>query len=112
MIEVQENYFTTQAMVETEIDASALHKTEFTVPPVNGATHWHRFDACLYLLDGVLHLTDVDAGTVLEIHPGSKVSIPQGTLHAERSDGYHVLLGSSVPPEQFGDPVDISPTGQ
>ena len=112
MIEVQDNYFTSQAVAEEEIDTSALHKSEFTVPPVDGAMHWHRFDAYLYLLDGVLHLTDADAGAVLEIRPGSKVLIPQGTLHAERSDGYRVLLGSSVPPEQFGDPVDIPPTGQ
>lgn len=109
MIDVQENYFPNQQAAEQEIDASGLHKTEFTVPAMAGDAHWHRFDACLYLLDGVLHLTDVAAGKVLEVRSGCKVWIPEGTLHAERSDGYRVLLGSSVAPEQFGDPVDIPP---
>jgi mannose-6-phosphate isomerase-like protein (cupin superfamily) len=109
MIEVQENYFTEQKTAEREIDASTLHKAEFAVPAVDGKAHWHRFDACLYLLEGTLHLTDVAAEKVLEIRPGCKVYIPEGTLHAERSAGYRVLLGASVPPDQFGNPVDIPP---
>ncbi len=110
MIEVIENHFDNEEAAAREIDASTLYKTEFTVPQVAGAAHWHRFDALLYLLEGVLHLTDVATGKVLNIRPGYRVSIPAGTLHAERSDGYRVLLGSSVPPEDFGDPVDIAPS--
>ena len=110
MIEVTENHFDDEQAAAREIDAAALYKTEFTVPQVAGEAHWHRFDALLYLLEGVLRLTDVSAGKVLEIRPGCKASIPKGTLHAERSDGYRVLLGSSVPPEEFGDPIDIPPS--
>ena len=109
MIEVTENHFDNEAAAARDIDATGQYKTQFTVPQVAGEAHWHRFDAVLYLLEGVLHLTDVTTGKVLEIRPGCKVSIPQGTLHAERSNGYRVLLSSSVPPEEFGDPVDVPP---
>ena len=109
MITLEPNHFASAADAEAELASSELFAMEFAVPAVASAVHWHRFDAVLYLLEGELQLTDASADKVLRVTPGCKVTIPQGTLHAELSDGYRVLLGSSIPAEQFDDPVDLAP---
>ncbi len=91
------------------------HTTRFDIESVNGAMHWHNFDATLYLVSGELSLAirdpdqnDEDA-TVHQVVPGMRVHIPAGTLHAERSDGYAVLLGSDIAPSDFEMPIDRQP---
>lgn len=107
MLKIQHQYFSDRADASAEIQANKLHLLEFEVPRVSNDVHWHRFDATLYMLAGKLHLTDGATGEVHEVTVGDKVLLPEGTLHAEQSDGYTVLLGSSIAPDQFDDPVDI-----
>jgi mannose-6-phosphate isomerase-like protein (cupin superfamily) len=85
---------------------AGMHTTKLEVPPDDNALHWHHFDAVFYILSGHLELTDGATGQVLQCPPGSRVDLPARTLHAERSDGYTIVLGTSVPPEQFGEPVN------
>ena len=85
---------------------AGMHTTKLEVPPDDNDLHWHHFDAVFYVLSGHLELTDGASGQVLQCAPGSRVALPARTLHAERSDGYTIVLGTSVPPEQFGDPVN------
>ena len=85
---------------------AGLHVMKLDVPAVHNEAHWHHFDAEFYILSGSLQLTDAATGNVLDCPPGSCVTVPARSLHAERSGGYSILLGTSVPPEQFGDPVN------
>lgn len=109
MFEIHHQYFSDASEATAEIQGNQLHLMEFEVPAVDNSVHWHRFDATLYLLAGALDLTDGSTGKVHHVTVGDKVMLPEGTLHAERSEGYTVLLGSSIPPEQFDNPVDLPP---
>lgn len=86
------------------------HVLELDVPPVDNSAHWHHFDAQFYLTAGSLRITDVASGEVLHCEAGTRVSVPARVLHAEYSpEGYSILLGTSVPPEDYGDPVNRLP---
>ncbi|MEM9622245.1 MAG: hypothetical protein AAF993_11380 [Pseudomonadota bacterium] len=79
--------------------------TTLDVPPVDNDPHWHRFDAEFYILDGDLILTGAD-NTTHYCPTGTKVVVPQGAVHAEKSQGYRIALGTSLQPSEYGDPVD------
>lgn len=86
------------------------HILELDVPAVDNTAHWHRFDSCFYLTSGELQLTDVASGEVLHCRAGTRVTVPARVLHAEYSpEGYGIFLGTSVPAEAFGDPVNRPP---
>jgi len=85
---------------------AGLHVMKLEVPADDNEAHWHHFDAEFYILAGALQLTDVARGRVVDCPAGSRVILPARTLHAERSDGYTIVLGTSVPPEAFGEPVN------
>ena len=96
--------------VEQDMQARQLHTMQLDVPPVDNAAHWHSFDAEFLVVSGHLSLTDVRRQHVHECPPGTRVYVPARSLHAETSDqGYSIVLGTSVPPEEFGDPVDRPP---
>lgn len=87
-----------------------LHTMALDVEPVDNASHWHHFDAEFHILSGTLAITDVASGQVHHCKAGSRVNVPARTLHAETShDGYRIALGTSVPAEEFGDPVNLPP---
>ncbi len=87
--------------------AKGLHTTLLDVEPVHNSAHWHHFDAEFYILQGTLEFTDVATNTTHACKAGSKISVPAKAIHAERSeDGYRIVLGTSVPAEEFGDPVN------
>ena len=87
-----------------------LHVMALDVEPVDNDSHWHQFDAEFHILSGTLALTDTATGQVHHCETGSRVRVPARTLHAETShDGYRIALGTSVPAEAFGDPVNRPP---
>ena len=87
-----------------------LHTMALDVEPVNNDSHWHHFDAEFHILSGTLALTDASTGEVHQCEAGSRIRVPARTLHAETSrDGYQIALGTSVPAEEFGDPVNLPP---
>ena len=87
-----------------------LHVMALDVGPVDNESHWHQFDAEFHILSGTLALTDTATGQVHHCEAGSRVKVPARTLHAETShDGYRIALGTSVPAEAFGDPVNRPP---
>ena len=80
--------------------------TELEVPPVDNDLHWHSFDAQFYIVSGQLRLTD-KSGQTHFCGAGDMVTVPTGTLHQEHSkQGYSIVFGASVTPDEFGDPVD------
>lgn len=106
-VHVKHNALESYQVAQTELADKYMFCTELDVPPVANAPHWHSFDAEFYILEGDLVLTDGATGQPLSCTRGSRVTVPSQTLHQESSrSGYRILLGTSVPPEQFGDPVD------
>lgn len=98
------------AALEADMQSRQLYTMQLDVPPVNNAAHWHSFDAEFLVVAGHLSLTDAGSQRVHECPPGTRVWVPAESLHAEQSDqGYAIVLGTSVPPEEFGDPVDRPP---
>ncbi len=98
------------AGAEQALAAQRLHTLQIDVPPVQNTAHWHSFDAEFYVLAGHLTLTDVENQVVHDCPAGTRVVVPARTLHAESSTGgYTIVLGTSVPPAEFGDPVDRPP---
>ena len=87
-----------------------LHAMALDVEPVDNERHWHHFDAEVHILSGALALTDTSTGQVHHCEAGSRIRVPARSLHAETShDGYRIVLGTSVPAEEFGEPVNLSP---
>ena len=95
-----------EAEAEQALAQGGMHVMKLDVPAVENDPHWHHFDAQFYILSGSLQLTDVASGRVLDAPAGSKVTVPARTLHAERSAGYSIVLGTSVAAVEFGDPVN------
>ncbi len=96
-----------QARVTADLSARFVFTTAVDIPAVDGDEHWHQFDAEFVVTAGLLRLRDVAANTVHECGPGTRVQVPAKTVHAEQSpQGYTIILGTSVTPEHFGDPVD------
>lgn len=79
--------------------------TVLDVPAVDNEAHWHQFNAEFYILSGELVLTTAD-NQHHTCTAGTRVVVPTRIIHAERSAGYRIALGTSVMPEEFGDPVD------
>ena len=87
-----------------------LHTMVLEVEPVQNTSHWHHFDAQFHILAGDLEFTDVASDVRHACSAGSLVCVPAGLLHAEYSQqGYSIVLGTSVPAEEFGDPVNLPP---
>lgn len=86
------------------------HVLELDVPPVDNGAHWHHFSSEFYLTAGSLTITDVASGEAMHCEAGTRVTVPARVLHAEHSpEGYSILLGTSVAPEDYGDPVNRPP---
>ena len=109
-IEVTQPGIESNQAVEAELRELGLHFLTLDVPPVENTSHWHSFSSVFYITTGNLQLTDVESGAVLQAGPGSRVSVPAKTLHAEHStEGYSILLGVSRDPATFEDPVNLPP---
>lgn len=108
---VEQNAWTGSAeALEGFAKAGLDHVLELDVPPVDNTAHWHHFSSQFYLTAGSLTITDIASGEVLHCEAGTRVSVPARVLHAEYSpDGYSILLATSVPPEEYGDPVNRPP---
>ena len=89
-----------------------LHVMALDLEPVDNDSHWHHFDAEFHILSGTLAFTDTATGQVHQCKAGSRIKVPARSLHAETShDGYRIALGTSVPAEDFGDPINLPPQG-
>jgi len=108
-IEVTQPGIESEAAIEAELRGLGLHFLKFEVPAVANTSHWHSFSSVFYVNEGSLELTDVESGETHTVVPGNRVSVPGRSLHAERSDGYTILLGTSRDPATFEDPVNLAP---
>ena len=87
-----------------------LHVMALDVPAVSNTTHWHHFSSRFYITEGQLQLTDTSSGQTFQCKAGDMVCVPAKALHSERSkSGYSIVLGTTVPATEFGEPVDLSP---
>lgn len=96
--------------LERDLAADGWHTLRLDVPPVYNQAHWHHFDSVFYILEGSLTLHDTEQGQAFSCEAGSRVSVGARALHREASaTGYRIVLGTSVPATEFGDPVDLPP---
>ena len=109
-IEITNPGVASAADVESELKGLGLYFMPLDVPPVENTSHWHDFSSVFYITEGTVHLTDVATGTVHEAGPGARVSVPEGALHAEKSEGgYSILLGTTKDPATFEGDVNLPP---
>lgn len=109
-IAIHHNATLSEEEATRELQAKGLHTMTLAVEPVQNTAHWHHFDAQFHILSGDLEFTDVAGDVRHACGAGSLVSIPSGLLHSEHSaQGYIIVLGTSVPAEEFGDPVNLPP---
>ena len=100
----------TEDKIEAELRRQGLYFLKLDVPAVENGSHWHDFSSTFYITEGTLYLSDVASGTIHEAGPGARVSVPEGTLHAERSEtGYSILLGVTRDPATFAEPLNLPP---
>lgn len=109
-VNAQQGGFVSPEAAAQAFAEQGLHVLSLDVPAVKNGPHWHHFDSEFYIVSGHLALTDAENDTVLDCPAGTWVSVPGRALHAEFSEqGYAIVLGTSVPAEAFGDPVDLPP---
>ena len=104
-----EKHFTSEAEARAEIERNGLWALRKDIPAVQNESHWHAYDAHVYVLGGVLHLTDSATGITHTCSKGSKVVVPQRELHSETHDGYQALIGVSVDPAEIRQPTQLPP---
>lgn len=108
-IAVHQDHFSTADEAREKISAAGLHTMEMNVPAVQNQSHWHTFSTRIYILEGVLLITDSARGRVLRAGPGSLVEVPAQVLHSEHSDGYRIIAGLTTDPASLTAPVDRDP---
>ena len=99
------DYFASETEARQEIEQAGLWPLKKAIPPTQNETHWHAYDAHVYILDGELHLTDAATGQTYTCPQGSKIVVPARELHSETHDGYTGLIGMSVDPAQLSQPT-------
>ena len=102
-------YFSSETEARAEIERAGLWPLQKDIPAEQNQSHWHAYDAHVYVLDGVVQLTDSATGITHTCDKGTKIVVPARTLHAEAHDGYRALLGLSVDPSQLRQPTQLPP---
>jgi hypothetical protein len=108
-IAVHPDHFTTAADALEKIAAAGLHVMQANVPAVKNQSHWHTFSTRIYILEGVLLISDTARGRVLRAGPGSRVDVPARVLHSEDSAGYRIIAGLTEDPASLAAPIDRDP---
>jgi hypothetical protein len=108
-ITVHRKHFNSPEQAYDEMEIAGLYPTEMDVPAVKNESHWHDFSTWIYMLEGVLKITDTAQDRVLTAEPGSRVDVPERVLHSEESSGYKIIAGLSVNPASLTEPVDRDP---
>lgn len=105
------NHFSSEAeaLALAEIEKAGLWPNKREVSPDSNQSHWHAFDAHVYVLEGSMQLTDILAGETHTCSKGSKAVVPARTLHREQHDGFTALFGMSVDPSTVEQPVQRPP---
>ena len=104
-----EQHFSSETEAQQEIEHAGLWAVKKSPAAETNQSHWHAFDAQVYILDGVLNLTDSASGNVYACTKGCKIIVPEGTLHSESHEGYTALFGTSVDPTQLSGPIQLPP---
>ena len=107
---VQENHFNSPSQAFEEIGSASQFPVEMDVPAVCNESHWHRFSTWIYVLEGTLYITDSALDKTLKAPKGSRVEVPEGVLHSEKSEGYKIIAGMSVNPAFLTGPIDLDPS--
>lgn len=110
-ITVHPDHFTTAEEALEKIAAAGLHVMQANVPAVKNQGHWHTFSTRIYILEGVLLISDTARGCVLRAEPGSRVDVPARVLHSEDSAGYRIVAGLTEDPASLTAPIDRDPAG-
>jgi hypothetical protein len=109
-ITVHENHFKSASQAYDEIEVAGKFPMEMDVPAVSNESHWHRFSTWIYVLEGVLNITDTARGKALKAPAGSRVDVPERVLHSEESRGYKIIAGMTADPASLIGPIDLDPS--
>ena len=104
-----ENHFSSEAEARAEIEQAGLWTNRREVPADSNQSHWHAFDAHVYVLEGSMQLTDTLTGETHACSKGCKAVVPARTLHSEHHEGFTALFGMSVDPATVQQPVQRPP---
>lgn len=108
-ITVHHNHFSLPEEAFRELEQNNLFPVEMNVPPVKNESHWHDFSTSFYILEGKLIITDASNDRVMTAGPDSRVDVPKGVLHYEKSSGYRIIAGMSVDPSALSGPIELDP---
>lgn len=100
---ITENAFTNEADARAEIAARGW----FAMTKVTSAEaelHWHDFDVVAYVLEGPAS-AELGDGRIMTANTGDKVEAGAGLVHRNVGPDARLLLGFSVDPQQFTQPV-------
>ena len=107
---VEKDYFASEEQAVEEIEKRGWWPRTMEAPPSQGGdAHWHAFSQCLYVLEGMLRISDA-AGQAHECPKGSRVTVDARTVHADLGhEGYSAVFGLSVDPDTIEQPASRSP---
>ena len=108
-MEIDYEYFASETEVQAEIAAAGQFAVAVAYGEDENPDHWHDFDACVYVLEGVLELTLTESGESCQCGPGTRITAPAGFLHREKSSGYKAIVGFGVNPEELAEPINKPP---
>lgn len=103
------NHFSSQAEALAEIEKAGLWPNKREVPADSNQSHWHVFDAHVYVLEGSMQLKDSVTGETHMCGKGAKAVVPARTLHSEHHEGFTAIFGMSVDPSTVEQPVQRPP---
>ena len=106
-ITVEHGYFDDIEEARREIRETGLYhgENEFDLPASGGTPiHWHDVSQTVYITEGLFRFTDPATGETHDCGPGSKIVIPERTLHIEEAHpNYKGVVGINKPdfPEPY-----------
>ncbi|MEQ8313304.1 MAG: cupin domain-containing protein [Gammaproteobacteria bacterium] len=98
LITVEDNCFSSEKAARKSLQEKWAFVMDIDFPALVNNPHWHSFDSCLYLVDGEVTVTDVEANKSVTAKKGSTINFPSRVVHFESTDGYKVVAGMSEKP--------------
>ena len=105
----EKNHINTAEEATSEVEKAGFYGMTIDQPPNETQPHWHNFNSTLYILEGTLNITDVNAGIVYTCEAGWKITVPENAIHAEKHQEYKAVIGLSVDPMTLQEPIDRLP---
>ena len=102
MITVQHSVSRDEAIASFESSGLHLVEGQFSAADLSGDPHSHPYDVDIFVIEGSIVLDEPKTGLRHDVHPGTRITVPAGTVHAESCPGlFKAVFGASVDPSQL-----------